>query len=88
MQTRHIVVANPYGLHMRVAARVVQLVQKYGANVRLFNRDNRQADGRSVLDLMTLGVEQGTPVRVEVEGPGEIAIADGLAELFSDGAGI
>lgn len=88
MQTRTLIVANPYGLHMRVAARVVQLVQKYGASVRLFSRDNRQADGGSVLDLMTLGVEQGTTVRVEVEGPGEAQVTKGLEELFNDGAGI
>ena len=88
MQTRHMVIANPHGLHLRVAARIVQLVQRYKARVRLFGADNREADARSVLGLISLGAGRGEQVRVEADGPGEQQVADALHELFSDGSGI
>lgn len=88
MQIRDIIVANPHGLHMRVAARVTELVRRYGSTVRLRSKDNQVADGNSIMELLILGAEKGTPVRLEVEGPGEEQTANALVELFSDGAGI
>ena len=88
MQTRQVVVGNPHGLHLRVASRVVKLVQSHGARVRLVGGDEREADARSVLDLLTLGANRGESLRVEAEGPDEVQVADRLEDLLSDGAGI
>ena len=88
MQTRHVIVENPNGLHLRVAARVVQLVQRQEARVRLVGADNREADGRSILGLVSLGAGHGEALRVEAEGPDEAQVADRLSEIFSDGGGI
>ncbi len=88
MQTRDLVLVNPNGLHMRVAAKIVQVVQRYGAKVRLYNSEHRQADGESVLDLMTLGIESGASVHLEVEGANEFQATRSLEELFADGSGI
>lgn len=88
MQTRDLILVNPNGLHMRVAAKIVQVVQRYGAKVRLYKSEHRQANGESVLDLMTLGIEPGASVRLEVEGANEIQATRSLEELFADGSGI
>ena len=60
----------------------MELVRRTGAKVRLFDRENRQADGGSIISLMILGAEHGHPLRVEVEGRNEQAVAEGLAEIF------
>jgi phosphotransferase system HPr (HPr) family protein len=82
------IVASPHGLHMRPAAEIVDLVKQYGTKVRLFGADNRQADGGSILGLLTLGIERGNSVRVEVDGADEVQVAVRLSEIFSDGGGI
>ena len=88
MQTRDLVVANPNGLHMRVAARIVEIVRRHGAKVKFFGQNDQKADGNSIIELLTLGAEHGSQVRLEVNGPGEEQTARDLAEFFSDGAGI
>lgn len=86
MKTYNLTIAAPHGLHIRVAAKIVELVRRSEATVRLFNRHNRTADGGSIISLMTLGLAHGHPVRVEVEGRHERAVADRLAEIFNESA--
>jgi phosphocarrier protein HPr len=88
MQTYNLTVADPHGLHLRVAAKIVDLVKKHRTKVRLFGADNRQVDGGSILGLLTLGIEQGNSIRVEVDGADEFQVAARLSEIFSDGSGI
>ncbi|MBN2163583.1 MAG: HPr family phosphocarrier protein [Pontiellaceae bacterium] len=86
MKTYDLTIAAPHGLHIRVAAKIVELVRRSGARVRLFDRENRTADGDSIISLMMLGAEHGHLVRVEVEGRNEESVGAGLAELFSEPA--
>ncbi len=85
MQTRDIVVENPNGLHMRVASKIAQLSQEHGAQIHLISVDNRQASGASVLDMLTLGIQRGTTVRVTVDGPSENLVADQLTAILAVG---
>jgi phosphotransferase system HPr (HPr) family protein len=86
MKTYNLTIAAPHGLHLRVAARIVELVRRHEAKVRLFDRENRQADGGSIVSLMILGAEHGHPLRVEVEGRNEQAVTEGLAEILGETA--
>ena len=88
MLQRDIVLRAPNGLHLRVAARVVNLVKRLGGRARVSTEEHQQADAESVLDLLALGASQGTPLHIETDGPNAKEVADGLAEIFSDGAGI
>ena len=88
MQTLDVVMENPAGLHLRVAAQIVKLVDSHKARVSLSCRNCRPTDGCSVLQLLLLGVTRGTALHVDVEGQDEQAVAQQLRELFSDGAGI
>lgn len=83
MKTYNLTIAAPHGLHIRVAAKIVELVRRSEAKVRLFDRHNRQADGDSIISLMTLGAAHGHFVRVEIEGRHEKAVAAELSEIFS-----
>ena len=88
MQTYNLTVADPHGLHLRVAAKIVDLVKQYGTKVRLFGADNRQAYGGSIRGLLTLELGHGNSVRVEVDGADESQVAARLSEIFGDGGGI
>lgn len=85
MQTKAIVVENPNGLHMRVASRIAQLAQEHNAQIQLILEDNRRASGTSVLDMLTLGLQQGSRVQLQVEGPTEREVTDLLTAILALG---
>ncbi len=60
-------VGHPEGLHARPAARFVQTARRFHSRVRvLYN--GREADAKSLLSLLALGVEQGAVVTLRAEG--------------------
>ncbi len=62
-----IVVKNPNGLHARPAALFVQIASKYDASVRL-EKDGEVVDGKSIIAILSLGINKGSEVKLIVEG--------------------
>jgi len=60
-------IQNKLGLHARAAALFVQTVNKFSSQVTVTN-DGQTADGRSIMDMLTLGAAQGSKIQVEVTG--------------------
>lgn len=65
-----VIIRDPVGLHARPAAVVVQTAGRYQSRVRLEHGEKR-ADARSIIQLLSLGVRQGSPVTVVAEGTDE-----------------
>ena len=65
---RRMEITNGLGLHLRAASQFAQVSRNFQAEVWL-SCNGRAADGRSILDLMTLAAECGTPLELEVSGP-------------------
>ncbi len=65
---RQVEVTNPLGFHMRAASLFVQLSQQFRAEVRVCC-NGRAANGRSILDLLTLAAEFGARIELEAIGP-------------------
>ncbi len=84
MQVREIAVTNPHGLHARACARIVQLSSHFRSSVSLVV-GGRRASARNILAVMMLAAAVGATVRLEVEGPDEVAALSALAELLQDG---
>lgn len=80
MQTATI--QNEQGFHVRPAQLVASASGQYAAAVRIKTEDGRTADARSMLDLMTLGLEKGMTVLVEAEGDGEKEAVTALCQLI------
>lgn len=59
--------AHVEGLHARVAAMIVQTLRPFQAQVSV-SWDGRTVNGRSVIELLTLGAPQGSALTVEVNG--------------------
>ena len=64
---RELTIQNPQGLHARPAAILVQLVSKYNSVVNIV-KDGQRVNGSSIMGILTLGVQQGVTVTVEVDG--------------------
>jgi len=58
------------GLHARPAMQFAELAQTFSSSIRL-TKGNRQVDGKSIMELLTLAADRGTELLIEVEGQDE-----------------
>jgi len=78
------------GLHARPAALFVRKAASFQSSIRLRNlsRDAaREVDAKSILSVMTLGVEQGHEISITAEGSDETAAIDALRALIEGSFG-
>jgi phosphocarrier protein len=71
---------NAQGLHARAAAAFVRALSGFSAQV-LVSWDGRTVNGRSILDLMTLGAPQGSVLEVQVRGADAREALDALTRV-------
>lgn len=58
----------PLGLNARVASLIVGVFNRFAANTITVHYNGEQADGKSILSLITLVVKSGEEITVEVDG--------------------
>ena len=79
---RDLSIVNKRGLHARAAAKFVQTVERYEADVTV-TKDGQTVGGDSIMGLMMLGAAMGTTVAVAASGPDAEAALEALAELLA-----
>jgi len=84
--SREVEISAAAGFHLRAACRFARLAQQFRADVRVAC-DGRQADGRSIIDLMTLAAGCGARLEIEAYGPDAGAALDALSRLVECGLG-
>ena len=90
MQEATVVVRHEVGLHARPAALFVQLATKYESEILVAKADDdsdREVNAKSILSLLTLGVNQGTAVRIRATGQDEEDAVRALRELIESDFG-
>jgi phosphotransferase system HPr (HPr) family protein len=89
MAEAEVEVRNPSGLHARPAAAFVRAAGGFSADVRVTNltRDGREANAKSVLGVMGLGVSQGHRIRISADGVDAGRAVARLIELVASGLG-
>ena len=81
---RQVTIRNPQGLHVRPIAAFVGLAGQFQSRVAVFKEGRVEpVDGKSALNLMTLGAEQGTELILEVCGPDQLAALEALVQLLA-----
>lgn len=73
-------ITDEHGLHLRAANQLVQIAKRFQSDIRVFWND-RVADGKSILELMTLGAQCGVLLEFEVIGPDSEEAAAAITEL-------
>lgn len=61
-------IKNELGLHARAAARFVEVTNKFKSEI-IINVDNFSFDGKSIMGLLSLGINKGDKIEVFVSGP-------------------
>ncbi len=65
--SEEIIVSNPHGLHARPASLFVQIANKYDSAVNV-EKDGEVIDGKSIIAVLSLGINKGMKVSLIVEG--------------------
>lgn len=76
-------VAAKLGLHARPSTAVARLVAKFASRVSL-SWNGATADGRSIIELMTLNVPGGAEIAVEATGSDAPALIEALRGLLEE----
>lgn len=76
-------IAAKLGLHARPSTAVARLVAKFTSRVEL-RWNGASADGRSIIELMTLNVPGGVEIDVEATGSDAAAVIEALRVLLEE----
>jgi phosphocarrier protein HPr len=75
-------IPNALGLHMRPAEEFVRVARQFRAEIRV-RYAGKEANGKSLLDLMTLAAECGSRLRLEARGEDATTALAALVDLVS-----
>ena len=77
---RKIKISNSNGMHARPATKFAEIANKYGSEIYVKTK-NKEVEGKSVIDLLTLGAENGTEIIICAKGADAAEALDALEGL-------
>lgn len=80
---RLVTVANPEGLHMRVALMISECAKKYNATVTI-TKDSETVSARDILQVLTLGASPGVTLRIDAQGEQASEALNSICALFEN----
>lgn len=83
MMSKTLILRNKFGLHTRAAAKFVTEAARYSSEI-LITYGNKQANGKSIMALMTLAACNGTELELTVTGEDEALALAALETLIND----
>ena len=81
-----LIVEHQVGLHARPAALFVQTASEYESDITVTHGD-RTANAKSILNVLTLGANQGAEITIHAEGPDAEEALASLEELVKNNFG-
>jgi phosphocarrier protein HPr len=81
-----LVIHHKVGLHARPAAMFVQTAKEFRSTIRAAHGE-REANAKSILSVLTLGVDQGAQVTLRAEGEDAEQALEALATLIESNFG-
>ena len=92
MSTAVLTVKIPGGVHMRVAAAIVENAKKYVSSIFIKRKKTKSeqpgtkdvvADARSITEIVLLGAVEGTKICIEADGVDEKNALKALADIVA-----
>ena len=80
---KKLLVKNKLGLHARPASLFVQAANKFDSTVNV-EKDGEVVSGKSIMGILTLAVEYGNEIYIEVEGDDAEEAINSLEQVVSD----
>ncbi len=85
MAKTEVAVEHKVGLHARPASQFVKLAGKYPCTIAVRNvtSDGKAVNAKSILSVLTLGVQQGHTIEIDAEGEQAAEALDALVALVA-----
>lgn len=80
---RKITLTNEHGLHARPAGAFVKQASKYDADIRI-RYNNKDINAKSIVDVMSAGIDQGSEIVLQVDGEGKGEALEGMIEFIEE----
>ena len=81
---RTLKIRNKLGLHARAAVKFVQLAGQFQSEIKV-GRNGQEANGKSIMGLLTLVAAWGVDIEISALGPDAPAAIEALAALIGRG---
>lgn len=85
MAEGRVVIADAVGLHARPAARFVKLAASFASDI-VVRRNDRTANAKSILQVLTLEAGQGAEIVLQADGPDADDAVQALVQLLTGDA--
>lgn len=81
-----VTIRHKLGLHARPAALFVQTASRFASKITVTNvtRQNKTADAKNILGVLTIGVAQNHTISLTADGPDAEAAIKSLTELVEN----
>lgn len=83
MVARTILITAPDGLHARPAKELVALAKSFQSKI-LLRTDVKEVDAKSIIGILSLGLKNGTEVKVITDGADQDQALDKVCELLEN----
>lgn len=88
MVKKQVVIQNKTGLHVRPASDFIHLAQQYTSKIHISAAGSTEsANAKSILQVLSLALTQGTIMEICADGEDEQAAVDALVALVESGFG-
>jgi phosphocarrier protein HPr len=83
MVEKKVTIKNEAGIHCRPSSMILMAAQEFTAcKFRVISK-NGESDLVSILSLISMGLEKGNEITIQVEGPNAAAAIDKISGLFA-----
>ncbi|MCB9366046.1 MAG: HPr family phosphocarrier protein [Calditrichaeota bacterium] len=83
MIQKEVTLLNRLGLHIRPAAQLTKIAEKFKSDVYLL-KDGMRVNGKSIMGVMMLAAARGSTLVIECLGDDEQQVMDELVQLFEN----
>lgn len=84
MYVKEVMLQNQAGLHARPATFFIQKANEFKSLI-FIEKDERRVNAKSLLGVLSLGIEEGTKIKILADGPDDEAAVIALANLIESG---
>ena len=77
-------IINTNGLHARPATRFAEVASKFNSEIFVKTANKEEINGKSIIDLLTLGAKRGTELLITADGEDKELALDALEGLIND----
>ena len=84
MYVKDVVVQNQIGLHARPATFFIQKANEFKSSIWV-EKEDRRVNAKSLLGVLSLGIEVNTPIKIIAGGADEEQAVDELVKLVNSG---